>query len=381
MLITWEYSEGIEAPSMWKISLGTSARQYAKWTWQKWWGAEQNCWTGLSCVFCRRKPSVLGRGKPAEGCGERQSQLCMGTPHPRRGSTEKQGRRSSAEHCTCMEVFALGCCQSITSLQSLPALPEGNPGSACSKSHLVWSRQPLAGPKGMSNLFREEACFESQWNLTPWISRDSAWGLRQKSIPFLKGLGKSRDLCGKAGETAGEKRKITCISGLFLPDIYKLWVMQLRGNFSHSKEAAWFKRAGGLQFALWFNPQIKLPSRGWISGRNLGVHFLGAQTLIRHSFIASVTYHLSIIWPCAAHGMERLMCKTHHSFNRFGETKTVLRLLHLWFFLQMTLLSLFYALKDNLPNPFSLFSAFQRELKPRHHADEGPVPIIRPWSN
>lgn len=44
MLIIWE---GREAPCMWKISLGTSARHYAKWTWQKWWGEEQNCWTGL----------------------------------------------------------------------------------------------------------------------------------------------------------------------------------------------------------------------------------------------------------------------------------------------------------------------------------------------
>lgn len=269
---------------------------------------------------------------------------------------KNRGRWSSAVHCTCIEVFALGCSQSITSLQGFLILPEGNPGGACSKSHLVWSRQPLAGEKGMSNLFSEEVCFESQWNLTPWIRRDSAWGLRQKSIPFLEWLGKSSDLCGKAGEMVGEKRKITCISGLCLPDIYKLWVMQLRGNFSHSKEAAWFKRAGGLQFALWFNPQIKLPSRGWISGRNLGVHFLGAQTLIRHSFTASVTYHLSIIWPCAAHGMERLMCKTHHSFNGFGETKTVLRLLHLWFFLQMTLLSLLYALNTTYPIhfPYSL---------------------------
>ncbi|KAM4765867.1 uncharacterized protein ACIQIH_013555 isoform 1-T1 [Cyanocitta cristata] len=37
---------------------------------------------------CLRKLSVLGRRKPAEDCGERQSQLCMGRPHPRIGSKE-----------------------------------------------------------------------------------------------------------------------------------------------------------------------------------------------------------------------------------------------------------------------------------------------------
>jgi len=90
----------------------------------------------------------------------------------------------------------------------------------------------------MPNLFSEEVCFESQCNLTPWIRRDSAWFLRQKYISFLKWLGESSDLCGKAGGMAGGKRKITCISGLCLPDIYKLWVMQLRGNFSHFKEVS-----------------------------------------------------------------------------------------------------------------------------------------------
>lgn len=173
----------------------------------------------------------------------------------------------------CIEVFALGYCQSITSLKAFqPSLKEALGVPTPSHTWFV-SRQPLAGEKGMSSLFSEEVCFESQCNLTPWIRRDSARGLRQKYIPFLKWLGKSSNLCGKAGEMVGEQRKMTCISGLCLPDIYKLWVVQLRGNCSHSKEAAWFKRAAGLQFALWFNPQIKLPSRGWISGRNLGVHF------------------------------------------------------------------------------------------------------------
>lgn len=186
---------------------------------------------------------------------------------------KKQGEWSSAVHCKCIEVFALGYSQSITSLKAFQSSLKETLGLPTPSHTWSASRQPLAGEKGMSSLFSEEVCFESQCNLTPWIRRDSARGLRQKYIPFLKWLGKSSNLCGKAGEMAGEKRKMTCISGLCLPDIYKLWVMQLRGDCSHSKEAAWFKRAGGLQFALWFNPQIKLPSRGWISGRNLGVHF------------------------------------------------------------------------------------------------------------
>lgn len=104
------------------------------------------------------------------------------------------------------------------------------------------SRCLFVEAKWISDLFSKEICFKSQRNLTPWIGRDSAWFLRQKYIPFLKWLGESSDLCGKAREMAGGKREITCISGLCLPDIYKLWVMQLRENCSHSKKPAWFKR-------------------------------------------------------------------------------------------------------------------------------------------
>jgi len=55
--------------------------------------------------------------------------------------------------------------------------------------------------------------------------------------------------------------------------------------------------------------------------KEFGIAFLGAQTLIKRCVIALVTYHLSTVWPCTAHGMERLMCKTHPCFNRFEENK------------------------------------------------------------
>lgn len=179
--------------------------------------AKQVC-CGFTRVFCSRKPSVLGRRKPAEDW--RRGRASFAWEHLIQGQDpKKQGEWSSAVHCKCIEVFALGYSQSITSLKAFQSSLKETLGLPTPSHTWSVSRQPLAGEKGMSSLFSEEVCFESQCNLTPWIRRDSARGLRQKYIPFLKWLEKSSNLCGKAGEMGGEKRKMTCISGLCLPDI------------------------------------------------------------------------------------------------------------------------------------------------------------------